>query len=46
VELPSLTGDVALKDGIPVVHAHAVIGKKDGYQVRRKPLEFQKLAGL
>jgi uncharacterized protein len=26
----SLIGDVALKDGKPVVHAHAVIGKKDG----------------
>jgi uncharacterized protein len=30
VELVSLIGDVALKDGKPVVHAHAVIGKKDG----------------
>lgn len=30
VELLSLVGDVALKDGSPVVHAHAVIGKKDG----------------
>jgi predicted DNA-binding protein with PD1-like motif len=30
VELLSLIGDVALKDGSPVVHAHAVIGKKDG----------------
>src|SRR5712671_5846845 len=30
VELVSLIGDVALKDGDPVVHAHAVIGKKDG----------------
>jgi uncharacterized protein len=30
VELLSLIGDVALKDGKPVVHAHAVIGKKDG----------------
>lgn len=30
VELLSLIGDVALKDGEPVVHAHAVIGKKDG----------------
>jgi uncharacterized protein len=25
-----LIGDVALKDGEPVVHAHAVVGKKDG----------------
>ena len=30
VELLSLIGDVALKDGEPVVHAHAVVGKKDG----------------
>lgn len=30
VELLSLIGDVALKDGEPVVHAHAVIGKRDG----------------
>lgn len=30
VELLSLIGDIALKDGKPVVHAHAVIGKKDG----------------
>jgi uncharacterized protein len=30
VELLSLIGDVALKDGEPAVHAHAVIGKRDG----------------
>jgi uncharacterized protein len=30
VELLSLVGDVALYEGKPVVHAHAVIGKKDG----------------
>lgn len=30
VELLSLIGDVALSDGEPVIHAHAVIGKKDG----------------
>jgi uncharacterized protein len=30
VELLSLIGDVALKDGEPAVHAHVVIGKKDG----------------
>ena len=29
-ELLSLIGDVVLKDGTPVVHAHAVIGKEDG----------------
>jgi uncharacterized protein len=30
LELLSLIGDVALKDGKPVVHAHAVIGRRDG----------------
>lgn len=30
VELLSLIGDIALKDRQPVVHAHAVIGRKDG----------------
>jgi uncharacterized protein len=30
VELLSLIGDVALKGCEPVVHAHAVIGRKDG----------------
>ena len=30
VELLSLIGDIALQQGEPVVHAHAVIGKKDG----------------
>lgn len=30
VELLSLIGDVALKDDKPIVHAHAIIGKKDG----------------
>ncbi len=30
IELVSLIGDVALKDGEPVVHAHVVIGKQDG----------------
>jgi hypothetical protein len=30
VELLSLIGDVALKGDKPVVHAHAVVGKKDG----------------
>jgi predicted DNA-binding protein with PD1-like motif len=30
VELLSLIGDVALKDGEPQVHAHVVIGKRDG----------------
>lgn len=29
VELLSLIGDIALRGGEPVVHAHAVIGKKD-----------------
>jgi predicted DNA-binding protein with PD1-like motif len=30
VELLSLIGDVALKDGEPQVHPHVVIGKRDG----------------
>ena len=30
VELLSLIGDIALKDGEPAVHAHLVIGKRDG----------------
>jgi predicted DNA-binding protein with PD1-like motif len=30
VELLSLIGDVALYESKPVVHAHAVVGKKDG----------------
>jgi uncharacterized protein len=30
IELLSLIGDVAQKDEAPVVHAHAVIAKKDG----------------
>ncbi len=30
VELLSLIGDVAVKDGAPQVHAHVVVGKRDG----------------
>lgn len=30
VELLSLIGDIALKDGEPQVHAHLVIGRRDG----------------
>jgi predicted DNA-binding protein with PD1-like motif len=30
IEVLSLIGDVALKDGKPVVHAHLIIGRKDG----------------
>lgn len=30
VEVLSLLGDVALKDGEPAVHAHAVVGRADG----------------
>lgn len=30
VELLSLIGDIALTDGGPQVHAHAVVGKRDG----------------
>jgi uncharacterized protein len=30
LELLSLIGNIALKDGKPRVHAHAVVGKRDG----------------
>lgn len=30
VELLSLIGDIALKDGEPAVHAHVVVGRRDG----------------
>lgn len=30
VEVLSLVGDIALKDDEPAVHAHVVVGKKDG----------------
>jgi len=30
IELLSLIGDIALKDGKPQVHAHVVVGKSDG----------------
>jgi hypothetical protein len=30
LELLSLIGDIALDKGKPVVHAHAVVGRKDG----------------
>src|SRR5512142_3193604 len=30
VEVLSLVGDIALKDGKPQIHAHVVIGKSDG----------------
>jgi predicted DNA-binding protein with PD1-like motif len=30
VEVLSLVGDIALKDGTPQIHAHVVIGKSDG----------------
>ena len=30
VEVLSLVGDIALKDGSPQVHAHVVVGKADG----------------
>ncbi|QEH38012.1 hypothetical protein OJF2_66080 [Aquisphaera giovannonii] len=30
VEVLSLIGDVALKDGEPAVHAHVVVGRRDG----------------
>jgi len=30
VEVPSLIGDIALDEGTPKVHAHAVVGRSDG----------------
>jgi uncharacterized protein len=30
VEVLSLLGDIALKDGQPLLHAHAVVGRRDG----------------
>lgn len=30
VELLSLVGDIALRDGAPLLHAHAVVGHRDG----------------
>lgn len=30
MEVLSLVGDIALKDGAPQVHAHVVVGKSDG----------------
>jgi hypothetical protein len=30
LELLSLIGDIALKDGAPQVHAHAIVGREDG----------------
>lgn len=33
VEVLSLVGDVALRDGEPFVHAHAVLGRRDGSTV-------------
>jgi predicted DNA-binding protein with PD1-like motif len=30
VEVLSLVGDLALRDGAPFVHAHAVLGRRDG----------------
>lgn len=30
MELLSLIGDIALKDGKPQVHAHAVVGRRSG----------------
>jgi predicted DNA-binding protein with PD1-like motif len=30
VEVLSLVGDIALQDGEPTVHAHAVLGRRDG----------------
>jgi uncharacterized protein len=30
LELLSLIGDIAQKDGVPQVHAHAIVGREDG----------------
>jgi hypothetical protein len=30
VELLALSGDIALADGVPAVHAHVVLGRRDG----------------
>jgi len=30
VEVLSMIGDVALKDGVPTLHAHVVVGRSDG----------------
>jgi hypothetical protein len=30
VEVLSLVGDLALREGVPFVHAHAVLGRRDG----------------
>jgi predicted DNA-binding protein with PD1-like motif len=30
IEVLSLIGDIALKDGEPVVHAHLIVGRSDG----------------
>ncbi|HET8728528.1 MAG TPA: PPC domain-containing DNA-binding protein [Alphaproteobacteria bacterium] len=38
-EVVSLTGNVALKDGEPVLHVHAVLGKRDGQAVAGHLLE-------
>jgi uncharacterized protein len=39
VEVLSLIGDVALKDGKPALHAHVVLGKADGTAVGGHLLE-------
>jgi uncharacterized protein len=41
VEVLSLIGDVALKDGKPALHAHVVLGKADGTTVGGHLLEAQ-----
>jgi predicted DNA-binding protein with PD1-like motif len=33
VEVLTLSGDIALKDGMPKVHCHVVLGKRDGAAV-------------
>jgi hypothetical protein len=39
VEVLSLVGDIALRDGVPSLHAHAVLGKADGTAIGGHLLE-------
>lgn len=41
VEVVSLIGDVAVADGVPTLHVHAVLGKSDGSVVGGHLLEGQ-----
>lgn len=39
VEVTSLVGDIGLQDGEPVVHAHCVLGRRDGSPITGHLLE-------